>query len=74
MRKEIRDKIMPYAETEYRDFSAALVPGAKPLLGVRLPKLRAIAKELAKGDWRREVDSAQGNYATYILRKLCCVG
>lgn len=74
MRKEIRDKIMPYAETEYRDFSAALVPGAKPLLGVRLPKLRAIAKELAKGDWRREVDSAQGNYADIYFEEIMLRG
>ena len=59
MRTEIRDQIAQYAEPEYRDFSAALVPGAKPLLGVRLPKLRAIAKDIAKGDWRSEVDSAQ---------------
>lgn len=63
MRKEIRDRISQYAEQEYRDFSAALVPGAKPLLGVRLPKLREIAKEIAKGDWRSEVAGAEGDYA-----------
>ena len=63
MRTELREKLAQYAESEYRDFSAALVPGAKPLLGVRLPKLRAVAKELAKGDWRSEVNSAEGAYA-----------
>ena len=63
MRKEIRDRISEYAENEYRDFSAALIPGAKPLLGVRLPKLREIAKEIAKGDWRSEVAYAEGEYA-----------
>lgn len=63
MRKEIRERISEYAETEYRDFSAALIPGAKQLLGVRLPKLREIAKEIAKGDWRSEVKSADGEYA-----------
>ena len=62
MRIEIRERISAYAENEYRDFSAALVPGAKPLLGVRLPKLREIAKEIAKGDWRREVAYAEGQY------------
>ena len=62
MRTEIRERISAYAENEYRDFSAALVPGAKPLLGVRLPKLREIAKEIAKGDWRREVAYAEGQY------------
>lgn len=62
MRKEIRDRISEYAENEYRDFSAALIPGAKPLLGVRLPSLRKIAKDIAKGDWRREVEHAEGEY------------
>lgn len=59
MRTEIRDRLSAYAEAGYRDFSAALVPGAKPLLGVRLPRLREIAKEIAKGDWRSEVDSVE---------------
>ncbi|MBD5471071.1 MAG: DNA alkylation repair protein, partial [Lachnospiraceae bacterium] len=63
MRNEIRDRISEYAETEYREFSAALIPGAKQLLGVRLPKLREIAKDIAKGDWRSEVKSADGEYA-----------
>ena len=63
MRKEIRDRISEYAENEYRDFSAALIPGAKQLLGVRLPKLREIAKDIAKGDWRSEVAYAEGEYA-----------
>lgn len=62
MRKEIRDRIAQYSENEYRDFSAALIPGAKQLLGVRLPKLRAIAKEIAKGDWRSEIERADGEY------------
>lgn len=63
MRTEIRERISAYAEIEYRDFSAALVPGAKTLLGVRLPKLREIAKEIAKNDWRKEVKCAEGEYA-----------
>lgn len=63
MRKEIRDRISQYAEKDYRDFSAALIPGAKQLLGVRLPKLREIAKDIAKGDWRSELESAEGDFA-----------
>ncbi len=60
MRQEVRSRLLQYAEEEYRDFSAALIPGAKRLLGVRLPRLREIAKELAKGDWRGEIESAEG--------------
>lgn len=40
------------AEPEYREFQSALVPGNQKILGVRVPKLRALAKEIAKGDYR----------------------
>ncbi len=40
------------AEPEYRDFSSKLLPGTDGILGVRMPKLRSVAKEICKGDWR----------------------
>lgn len=40
------------ADTKYRDFSAHLLPSGTNLLGVRLPLLRTLAKEIAKGDWK----------------------
>lgn len=55
MREHIREQLKEYAEESYRDFSAALAPGDRPLLGVRLPQLRKIAKEIAKGDWKQEI-------------------
>lgn len=39
---------MEMAEPSYGAFSRALIPDCKPLLGVRLPRLRAMAKELVK--------------------------
>lgn len=40
------------AEESYRDFSKSLIPDSKPLLGVRLPALRTLAKEIVKNnDW-----------------------
>lgn len=63
MRKEIREQLQAQAEEEYRDFSSALIPESRPLLGVRLPVLRKMAKEIVKGDWRDEVASSEGEYA-----------
>lgn len=62
MRKEIRDRLMLYADSDYAKFSEALIPGAKPLLGVRLPKLREMAKDIVKGDWHRETESVEDNF------------
>lgn len=63
MREEIRNLLAQYADLNYKEFSAGLIPGAKPLVGVRLPQLRKIAKDIAKKDWRREVDSRDSEYA-----------
>lgn len=62
MKEHIRELLKSYAEESYRDFSSALVPGSKPLLGVRLPVLRKIAKDLVKGDWRNEVAFFQNEW------------
>lgn len=52
MRKDIRDRLIEMAEESYRDFSKSLIPDSKPLLGVRLPVLRTLAKEIVKNsDW-----------------------
>lgn len=45
--QEVRRRLQALAEPGYAAFSAALVPGSRPLLGVRLPALRALARELA---------------------------
>lgn len=52
MRKDIKDKLVSMADEKYRDFSKTLIPDSKLLLGVRLPMLRKMAKEIVKaGDW-----------------------
>lgn len=48
MREEIRKQLYALSEEKYRDFSAALVPDCRTMLGVRLPKLRMLAKEIAR--------------------------
>lgn len=54
MKDEIRQQLMEYADGEYAAFSKKLIPDCKPLLGVRLPRLRTMAKALIKAhpeDW-----------------------
>ena len=50
--KELRSCLEEMAEKEYKEFSASLIPGVDNMLGIRLPKLRKLAKELAKEDWK----------------------
>ena len=49
-------RLTALADEKYRDFHTKLVPGLDNMLGVRMPALRALAKELAKEDWRSWLD------------------
>ena len=48
MKKSIRLQLEELAEENYRRFSAKLLPGIPNILGVRLPTLRKIAKQIAQ--------------------------
>ena len=58
MNSELRARLESLADPGYRAFSARLLPVGTPLLGVRLPALRRIARELSRGDWRAYLDGA----------------
>ena len=61
--ENIREELQALADTKYREFHASLIPGANNILGVRIPQLRAMAKELAKKEgWRRFVETADTTY------------
>ena len=54
--QQVRDLLESMAEPGYRDFASSLVPGENHVLGVRLPKLRVLAKTLARNggeEWLR---------------------
>ena len=48
---EIRALLPTLAEPGLQKFNSSLMPGVEGVLGVRMPKLRALAKDIAKGDW-----------------------
>lgn len=57
-RTKICQLLQEMAEPRVRDFAASLIPGAGgSILGVRIPRLRALAKKLAREDWLPLFDS-----------------
>ena len=56
--EEIRTRLESMAESKFKEFSQSLIPGSRPILGVRIPALRNLAKEIAKDDWRTYLDNA----------------
>ena len=49
-RSELLQRLETLAEPQYREFSSKLLPGSEKMLGVRMPLLHKIAKEIARGD------------------------
>lgn len=64
MREEIRGRLYKMSDADYQKFSASLIPdsGRGEMLGIRLPLLRELAKELSKGDWRWELSFKEDVY------------
>ena len=48
----LREQLLELTEPKYMKFTSALMPGVENVLGIRLPVLRSIFKEIAAGDWR----------------------
>lgn len=59
MQAEIKAQLRELAEEEYQVFSAGLLPNISNILGVRLPLLRKMAKQITKADWREYLRTAK---------------
>lgn len=68
MRKEIKEQLLELSESGYQKFSASLIPGVENMLGIRLPKLRTLAKEIAKGDWKEALEEEDYYFEEKMLR------
>ena len=48
----LQARLRSLADPAYQAFQQKLVPDVTNLLGVRVPALRQLARELVRGDWR----------------------
>lgn len=69
---KIINRIYELADEDYKRFHSSLVPGNDNIAGVRVPKLRALAKEIAGSDsWREFLRcESQGIYEEEMLKGL----
>jgi len=70
----VRSELEALAEPEYQQFSASLLPGVENILGVRIPKLRVIAKRIAKENWKDFLDDAKDDSFEEILLQGLVIG
>ncbi len=50
-RDEIIQQLFENQDTKFRDFHAKLIPGVEGVIGVRMPVLRNLAKQIVGGDY-----------------------
>lgn len=62
MRDEVIKKLISLQDTKYRDFHSKLCPGLENIIGVRTPELRKLAKEIARGDYRKFLAECKNQY------------
>lgn len=62
IKEEIKEKLRSLAEKEYKKLQEKICPGQEKILGVRIPHLRAYAKEIAKQDWRSYLEEIDDEY------------
>ena len=72
----IREELESLAEPDFLKFTIKLLPTVDPtkVLGVRLPKLRKIAKKIGKGDWRSYLETAKDDSFEEIMLQGMVIG
>lgn len=60
--KELINYLKEISDEKYREFHKNLVPGLNNMLGVQIPKLRVIAKEIAKGNYNEYLSLVKNEY------------
>lgn len=59
--EKVRRELLDSVDETYREFNSSLVPGEglAPMLGVRMPKVRSLAKKLAKDHPKEYIEAAR---------------
>lgn len=72
--EEIRNKLFSLADQEYKKFHSSLCPGTNNIIGVRVPVLRDVAREIVKGDWITYLKTAENEYYEEIMLQGMVIG
>ena len=73
-RTELEPRLQALADEKLANFSSGLNPNCKSMLGVRLPELRKIAKEIAKADYKGFLEEGPETYFEYETLKAYVLG
>ena len=72
--ENIKEKLFSLADEEYKKFHGSLCPGTNNIIGIRVPILRNLAREIAKGDWQEYLQHAKDDYYEEVMLQGMVVG
>lgn len=71
----IKNRILSEADKDYQKFSQALIPNIDNVLGVRLPILRRVAKEIyTKENWQKFLEQSNFEYMEETMLQAMIIG
>ena len=56
-KESLQAELFALQDLQYQKFHSSLLPGVENVIGVRMPLLRKLAKEILKGDWQNYLQS-----------------
>ena len=65
--KELKCTLQQMAEPKYKEFNEKIVKGKLKMLGIRIPVLRKIAKEIVKGNFKEFIKTCIPVYHEELL-------
>ncbi|MGN0551664.1 MAG: DNA alkylation repair protein [Acutalibacteraceae bacterium] len=73
---DVKQELKKLAESDYKKFNAKLIPNIDPesILGVRIPAVRKLAKELARGDYRTYLETAEADTFEEVMLQGLVIG
>lgn len=60
--QEFKNYLISLEDIKYKNFHSKLLGVEKNLIGIRTPKLKEIAKEISKGEWKDFIKYSQNTY------------
>jgi len=72
--KDIIDNLKSMADEKYKQFHQKLVPNVDNLIGVQVPKIKSLAKEIAKGDYKGFLSYNSTDYYEEIMLRGLVIG
>lgn len=70
----IREELRQAADKEYKKFQESLIPGLTTMMGVRMPKLREMAKKIAGRDYKEFLEEADDTCYEELMLKGIVIG